>query len=74
MVSPEFDRFRDQESGSFPMKLMIPEVVVGELLFQQTSSALKALGKANEEIKRVKSSTKKDLRRDYFAKMGLWTS
>ena len=59
VVSPEFDQFWDQESGSFPMKLMIPEVVVGELLFQQTSSALKALGKANEEIKRVSSVTGK---------------
>ena len=34
-VNPEFDEFWQKHSGGFPMKLVIPDVVFGELLYQR---------------------------------------
>jgi PIN domain len=56
VVNPVFDDFWQKHSEAFPMKLIVPDVVRGELLFQQTTSACKSLTKANnlfEELSRV---------------------
>lgn len=60
VVNPEFDAFWAKESDQFPMKLIIPDVVVGELLFQQTTSAQNALIKANSELERISLVTGKN--------------
>lgn len=59
VVNPEFDAFWEKYSGIFPMKLVIPDVVRGEILFQQRTSALKHLDKATEELQSVYQITKK---------------
>lgn len=59
VVSPDFDSFWDKHSDTFPMKLILPEVVKGELLFQQTTSALKLLEKANQEISDISRITER---------------
>jgi hypothetical protein len=46
-VNPVFDDFWRKYSEVFPMKLIVPDIVRGELLFQQTTSACKSLKKAN---------------------------
>lgn len=60
VVNPEFDGFWDTYSTSFPMKLLIPDVVRGELLFQQRTSATKHLQKANQELQNVFAITKRE--------------
>ena len=61
-VNPEFDEFWDNHSDFVNFELSIPEVVRGELLFQQTTSAIKALDKANENILAVSEITNNDLK------------
>lgn len=60
VVHPDFNVFWEKYSGSFPMKLHLPEPVVGELLFQQTTSAQKHLEKANQEIAEISKITETD--------------
>jgi hypothetical protein len=60
VVNPEFDGFWNRYSAIFPMKLLIPDVVRGELLFQQRTSASKHLHKANQELQSVFSITKRE--------------
>lgn len=50
VVNPDFDSFWDSHSNRFALTLAVPHVVRGELLFQQTMSALKSLGRANQEL------------------------
>ena len=50
-VSPAFDAFWGKNSPLLPMTLHVPQVVLGELHFQQTTSALKALGIITEAFK-----------------------
>jgi len=57
VVNPEFQAFWDTYSSSFPMSLVIPGVVRGELLAQQTGSALRALRNADEHLARVSAVT-----------------
>jgi len=59
VVNLAFDQFWDRNSPTFPMKLMIPATVQGELLYQQTTSALKLLEKANESIREIERITGK---------------
>jgi PIN domain len=59
VVHPDFDAFWGRYSDLFPMKLLVPEAVVGELLFQQTSSALKRLDKVDLEISEISKITQK---------------
>jgi len=59
VVNPDFESFWDKYSASFPMKLIIPDVVRGELLFQQSTSAAKLLEKANREIAAISEITEK---------------
>lgn len=57
VVNPAFDEFWDSYSSNFPMKLIVPDVVKGELLFQQTTSATKLLEKANFNIRDITKIT-----------------
>lgn len=50
VVSPEFDTFWDAHSDKFELSLVVPAIVRGELLFQQTMSALNSLRKANDSL------------------------
>lgn len=50
VVSPDFEEFWRQNAVQYNLHLVVPETVRGELLFQQTSSALKLLGRANEAL------------------------
>src|SRR5262249_35895077 len=47
VVNPEFDSFWINHQKFVPLRLKIPEVVRGELLFQQVTSAEKHLEKAS---------------------------
>jgi hypothetical protein len=49
-VNQAFDAFWKQNSTLVPMALYLPEVVLGELHFQQATSALKALSTINESF------------------------
>lgn len=49
-VSPAFDAFWKDNSSRIPLELLVPEVVLGELKFQQTTSALKALKAVTEHF------------------------
>ncbi len=59
VVDPKFDEFWDAYGGSFGLELKIPEVVRGEILSQQTTTALKALSRANEAMGDVGRITRK---------------
>lgn len=50
VASPDFEEFWQQNAAQYNLHLVVPETVRGELLFQQTSSALKLLGRANEAL------------------------
>lgn len=83
VVDPDFDHFWTKEKVEFPMKLHIPEVVIGELLFQQTTSAQNALRKANDEIGRISKVTgqrysevvsNQKIRKQVEARMNSWVN
>ena len=59
VVNPDFELFWEKYGSAFPMKLIIPEVVRGEILYQQTESALKLLKKANSDIEAISKITAK---------------
>lgn len=59
-VAVAFDDFWNRNSGLIPLRLHIPDVVFGELHFQQTTSAVKALANITEgfaEISGITSSS-----------------
>lgn len=51
VVNPDFDKFWDEYNNKVILNLFVPEVVEGELLYQQVTSALKTFEKANNAIK-----------------------
>ena len=55
IVSRRFDEFLSAHESKFTFEFVISNVVRGELLYQQTTSALKALTKAGEELARAAS-------------------
>lgn len=59
VVSPEFQQFWNDNSPQFPMRLIIPSIVRGELLYQQTTSALKLLTNVNKDIEKIGAITEK---------------
>jgi hypothetical protein len=59
VVNFDFDAFWEKHATEANLQLLIPEVVVGEILFQQTTSALKTLSRANESFDRLSSFTGK---------------
>jgi hypothetical protein len=48
VVNPDFDAFWDQNSSKTVLELVVPDVVKGELLYQQTTSLRKAFEKIKE--------------------------
>ncbi len=56
-VSPAFGAFWGKNSPLLPMTLHVPHVVMGELHFQQTTSALKALGVITEAFQELTGIT-----------------
>jgi hypothetical protein len=56
-VSPAFDAFWGKNSPLLPMTLHVPHVVMGELHFQQTTSALKSLGAITEAFQELTGIT-----------------
>ncbi len=59
VVNPVFDEFWNEHAEEANLGLYLPDVVIGELLFQQTSSALKTLSRANDSFDRLSSFTGK---------------
>jgi hypothetical protein len=49
-VSPLFESFISKNRDAHNIKVFVPEVVFGELLFQQTSTAVDLLSKVNKNI------------------------
>ena len=69
-VSAAFDEFWNRNSPRIPMSLRVPEVVFGELHFQQTTSAVKTLSNITEGFAEISgilltltNSMKQQLRR-----------
>jgi len=54
-VNLDFDKFWTEHQGLVQLELMIPEVVRGELLFQQVSSCTKILDKVTKHISEISS-------------------
>jgi len=50
-VDPDFDDFWHKNSTICSLELHIPEIVLGELHFQQTTSAINAMNQASESLK-----------------------
>ena len=80
-VNPEFDTHWDENTALSKIELVIPEVVRGEILFQQTTSATKAFDKAQEQMEVVTSITtnnyknntnKNKLQKQITNKFDLW--
>lgn len=57
VVNPEFDEFWNNFVTNTNLELVIPEVVRGELLFQQSTSAKKHLEKVNDGFAEISSIT-----------------
>jgi hypothetical protein len=57
-VSEEFDQFWSKNSDLIPLRLYIPEVVIGELQFQQATSAIKLADTASDNISNLSKITK----------------
>lgn len=56
-VSVAFDQFWNRNAGLIPMHLRVPEVVLGELHFQQTTSAVKTLANITEGFTEISGIT-----------------
>ncbi len=56
-VDPEFDQFWEHHTTLVTMDLVVPEVVRSELLFQQTTSACKALDRVAEQLAVISAIT-----------------
>ncbi|MEJ1339683.1 MAG: PIN domain-containing protein [Candidatus Sedimenticola sp. (ex Thyasira tokunagai)] len=61
-VDPKVDLFFSDYQSDFSLSLMLPEVVKGEIIFQQCNNAFKNLRKANEAIVMVSNVTGKTYR------------
>jgi len=59
VVHPEFDEFWESHAAEANLELVIPDVVIGELLVQQTNSALKRLLEANKQFDELTTFTGK---------------
>lgn len=59
VANSDFEEFWQKHSAELDLCLKIPYVVFGELLFQQTTSALKTLTRANDSIDRLSKVTNK---------------
>ena len=82
-VSPDFTDFWAEYGDKYEIELAVPAVVFGELIYQHTTSALKALDRANHQFGRLSaiadSSYKHNVgeakvRRDVEKKLRSWAS
>ena len=80
-VNPAFDVLWEQYAQEFKLSLLIPETVRGELLFQQATSATKAMERATKALAEVSSvvagryshrATKGRVREKVAAKLDRW--
>ncbi len=80
-VSPAVDKFLDDHEKLVELELVIPEVVRGELLFQQVTSATKLLDGINEKMTLMSGVTahqhrhrvtEADIRDQVIAKVEKW--
>src|SRR5438105_3509238 len=80
-VAPEFDEFWTTHSGLVTLRLVVPEAVRQELLFQQTTSACKKLEAIAEQMELLSGITayahrhrlqKDKLRAQVTAKLDKW--
>lgn len=62
VVNPDFDNFWKEQCSNFNLELYVPEVVKGELLFQQSTSAIKARKRVDEYMDKVNLITEKRYR------------
>jgi len=81
VVHPTFQEFWDAHTTKFDIRLVIPEVVKGEILFQQTTSTLRTLERVNQQFENISGSTGKNykhrltetrLRRDVQTRLDKW--
>ncbi|MEY4495215.1 MAG: hypothetical protein RL744_279 [Pseudomonadota bacterium] len=59
VVNPNFEKFLDSHKMTLPMELVISEVVVGELGYQQTASANKHLAKLKSSLEDISAIANK---------------
>jgi len=59
VVSDIFEKFWDEHGDKYTLELNIPEVVKGEIVFQHTTSALKALDRANNQFENMSRNANK---------------
>jgi hypothetical protein len=59
VVSEIFEKFWDEHGDKYTLELNIPEVVKGEIVFQHTTSALKALDRANNQFENMSRAANK---------------
>jgi hypothetical protein len=60
VCNPEFEKFWETCSAAYNLKLYIPDTVLGELMFQHTTSALKSFNSIDEHLKKLTAITEKD--------------
>jgi hypothetical protein len=60
VVHPDFIKLWGNYAEEFSFKLVVPEVVRGEILFQQCTSAIKSMKKATEFMRQVESITEQN--------------
>lgn len=58
-VCPDFDQFWSRSSSVIPLKLFVPEVVLGELQFQQATSAIKCATTVSDQMTELSGITQK---------------
>lgn len=80
-ISEKFEMFWNEHSEKYTLELHIPEIVRGEILFQHTNSALKALNRANHQFENMSRSANKNykhivtpakIRKDVEVKIDRW--
>lgn len=81
VISEDFEIFWLEYAEKFSLELNIPEVVVGEILFQHSNSALKALGRANKQFDNMSriakqkykhTITSRKVKKDVEKKLNAW--
>lgn len=57
VVDPDFEELWEEQASLYDLSLYIPEVVEGEIIFQQTGSALKFFERANNQFDSLRGVT-----------------
>lgn len=59
VICPSFEKFWEEYTFNYDLKLVIPEVVYGEILYQQTTSNLKTLERINKQFETLSKVSNK---------------